>query len=122
VSEAFRQSPHNEYLRFSVDGGIFFAIALFLVVLSAFVVAARAQAGGVRILVVVLTLGTMALSFVDNTLSTVQFSVPIIILLGLLAAHPSRATDLHGKHRRDGSFLAMETAPAPSSGRDGQVS
>jgi teichuronic acid biosynthesis protein TuaE len=120
--ETFR-TPHNEYLRWLVDGGIFFALGLFLVILSAFVIAARAQRGAVRALVAVFALGTVAISYVDNTFSTVQFSVPVVILLGLLAAHPGSGTKLPGKHRAktrdrgDDSFLE-ETDPAPGSGAD----
>jgi hypothetical protein len=105
-----------------VDGGIFFALGLFLVIVSAFVIAARAQSGGIIALVVVFALGTMALSYVDNTFSTVQFSVPLVILLGLLAAHPSSGRKLGGKHRAnardrgDDSFLETKSDPAPGDG------
>jgi hypothetical protein len=107
VSESFRQTfraPHNEYLRFLVEGGIFFALGLLLVIISAFVIAARAQRGEIRTLVVVFALGTMALSFVDNTFATVQFSVLLVTLLGLLAAHPSTRRDSPGKHRANKRF------------------
>jgi hypothetical protein len=116
-------APHNEYLRFLVDGGVFFAFGLFLVILSAFAIAARAQSGAVKALVVVFALGTMALSFVDNTFSAMQFSVLLVILLCLLAAHPSSGMKLPGKHRAnardrrdDDSFLETETTLAPESG------
>jgi hypothetical protein len=125
VSESFAQTfraPHNEYLRFSVEGGIFFALAIVLVIVSAFVIAARAQSGAVRVLVAVFALGTMALSFVDNTFETVQFSVPVVVLLSLLAAHPSSRKDLLGKHHakardrgNNDSFLEPETDRAPGS-------
>jgi teichuronic acid biosynthesis protein TuaE len=123
VWEGFR-APHNEYLHFSVDGGIFFAIGLFLVILSAFVIAGRAHSGGMRALVAVFALGTMALSFVDNTFSTVQFSVPVVILLCLLAAHPTSRSSLPGRHRANtrhrgdnDSFLQTVAEGSPDSPR-----
>jgi hypothetical protein len=121
VQKVFR-APHNEYLHFAVDGGIFFAVGLFLVILSAFVMAAHAQSGGVRALVIVFAVGTMALSFFDNTFSTVQFSVLVVILLALLAAHPSSGINAAGKHRADARdrgdndwVLETETDPAAGS-------
>jgi O-antigen ligase len=96
--ETFR-TPHNEYLRWLVDGGVFFALGIFVVIVTAFVMAARAQHGAARALIVAFALGTVALSYVDNTFSTVQFSVPLVILLGLLAAHPGGATRSFGRHR-----------------------
>jgi hypothetical protein len=81
-------APHNEYIHLCVDGGIFFAVGLFLIVISAFIMAARAQTGAVRALVVVFAVGTMFLSYLDNTFSTPQFTVLLVIFLGLLAAHP----------------------------------
>jgi hypothetical protein len=108
------QSPHNEYLHFSVDGGIFFAVGLFLVILSAFVTTARAQRGAVRALVVVFALATMCLAFVENTFPTPQFSVVAVILLCLLAAHPSNPKNFPGKHSATacdrGGKLAAEQA------------
>jgi hypothetical protein len=118
--ETFR-TPHNEYLRWLVDGGAFFALGLFVVIVSAFGIAARAQHGAVRTLVVVFALGTVAVSYVDNTFSTVQFSVPLVILLGLLAAHPSREAHSPGKHRaktRDESHVdsLLDNEHDPASG------
>ena len=120
VSEAFQHAPHNEYLRFTIDGGIFFAIGLFLVIISVFILAACAQSGVVRIIVIALAVGTLALSFVDNTFSTVQFSVSVIIVLGLLASHPHSAGHLPGRHRatnrRSGSKQnVLESAHSQSS-------
>lgn len=120
VSERFAdtfRAPHNEYLRFMVDGGVFFALGLFLVILAAFVIAARAQTGAVKALVVMFALGTIALSYVDNTFSAMQFSVPLVMFLCLLAAHPTSGRNSPGRHRAnvrdhgDDSSLETETDP-----------
>ena len=103
------KAPHNEYIHLWVDGGVLFAIGLGIAVLAAFFVAARAHSGTVRYLVAVFALGMVGYSYVDNTFSTPQFTVLLLIFLGLLAAHPSNRTQLSGD---DDSALEMHSDSA----------
>lgn len=81
-------APHNEYIHLTLDGGIFLVIALFAAMAAAIYFAARAQRGTVRFVVIGLGAALIAWSAIDNTFSTPQFTVLILIALGLLAAHP----------------------------------
>lgn len=81
-------APHNEYIHLTLDGGLFFGIGLGLVMLAAFVLAARAQRGAIRWVIVAFAIGTVFYSYFDNTFSTPQFTLLLVILLSLLAAHP----------------------------------
>jgi teichuronic acid biosynthesis protein TuaE len=85
LNQAFHV-PHNEYLRFFVDGGVIGT----LVVLIAYVVVARSILRSVdpqsrkRLQALFLAFG--AYSFVDNTLATTQFIVPFFCYVGLIMA------------------------------------
>lgn len=88
-------APHNEYIHLVLDGGLFFLIALLAAMMTLFYVAARAQHGTARWVIGAFGAGTLIYSYIDNTFSTPQFTVLVIVLLGLLSSYPStsRAAD-----------------------------
>lgn len=81
-------APHNEYIHLVLDGGVFFLIALLIAMAAAFRVAARAQAGTTRWVIGAFGGAVLLYSAIDNTFSTPQFTVLLLIMLGILAAHP----------------------------------
>lgn len=83
-------APHNEYIHLVLDGGVFLLFALLAAMLAAFYVAARAQRGTVRWVIVALGAAVVFWSAIDNTFSTPQFTLLVLMTLGLLAAHPAR--------------------------------
>ncbi|MBJ7338661.1 O-antigen ligase family protein [Mycolicibacterium sp.] len=82
-------APHNEYIHLLLDGGVFFLVALMAAMLVLFTLAARAQRGTVRWVISLFGVGFMAYSFTDNTFSTPQFTVLLVMLLGILLANPA---------------------------------
>lgn len=84
-------APHNEYIHLVLDGGIFLLIGLLVAMLAAFYAAARAQRGTVRWVIAAFGAAFVFWSSIDNTFSTPQFTVLLVITLGLLAAHPAQA-------------------------------
>ena len=83
-------APHNEYIHLLLDGGVFLLIALMAAMLALFLLAARPHRGTVRWIMIMFAIGFMGYSFTDNTFSTPQFTVPVVMLLAILAANPSR--------------------------------
>ena len=82
-------APHNEYIHLVLDGGVFFALGLLAAMMALFYRAARAQRGTTRWTVAAFAVGVLFYSAIDNTFSTPQFTVLVVMLLGLLAAHPA---------------------------------
>jgi hypothetical protein len=85
-------APHNEYIHLVLDGGLFFCVALLAAMIVLFYLAARAHRGTVRWVITTFGVGALFYSYVDNTFSTPQFTVLVVILLGLLAANPALPT------------------------------
>lgn len=81
-------APHNEYIHLVLDGGVFFLIGLLASMVALFVVAARNLRGTAKWVIAAFGVAVLMYSYIDNTFSTPQFTVLIVVLLGLLAAHP----------------------------------
>src|SRR5690606_7745407 len=73
--------PHNEYIRFYYDGGLFGACLLFMALILVFIRYGRKLAPQVRPYYLTFLLGLAIYTFTDNTLSTVQFIVPFCVYL-----------------------------------------
>ena len=82
-------APHNEYIHLLLDGGVLFLVAMMATMLTLFFLAARAHRGTVRWVIATFALGFLGYSFTDNTFSTPQFTVLVVMLLGILAANPA---------------------------------
>jgi teichuronic acid biosynthesis protein TuaE len=82
-------APHNEYIHLLLDGGILLLVALMATMLVLFFLAARAQRGTVSWVIATFGVGFMGYSFTDNTFSTPQFTVLVVMLLGILVANPA---------------------------------
>ncbi|WP_263995988.1 O-antigen ligase family protein [Mycobacterium yunnanensis] len=82
-------APHNEYIHLWLDGGLLFLVAMMATMLTLFFLAARAHRGTVRWVIATFGLGFLGYSFTDNTFSTPQFTVLVVMLLGILAANPA---------------------------------
>ena len=82
-------APHNEYIHLTLDGGLPFLLALLATLIAAFYLAARAHRGTTRFVIAAFCVAVVLWSYIDNTLSTPQFTLLLMMLLGLLAAHPT---------------------------------
>ncbi|MDT5079146.1 MAG: hypothetical protein QOJ80_3783 [Mycobacterium sp.] len=82
-------APHNEYIHLLLDGGIFLLVGLMAIMLVLFYLAARAHRGTVRWVIATFAVGFMGYSFTDNAFSTPQFTVLVVMILGILAANPA---------------------------------
>jgi hypothetical protein len=59
------------------------------IMLVLFCLAARAHRGTVRWVIATFAVGFMGYSFTDNAFSTPQFTVLVVMILGILAANPA---------------------------------
>ncbi|GGF83524.1 hypothetical protein GCM10010912_30850 [Paenibacillus albidus] len=84
--------PHNEYIRFYFDGGLFGSILLMLSLLAVFLLVYRALAPPVKAYYLLFIAAFLIYSFSDNTLSTVQFIIPFCWYLNCLY-RSSQSTD-----------------------------
>jgi len=84
-------APHNEYIHLVLDGGVFFLVALLVAMMTLFYLAAHAQRGTTKWVVGTFAVGVLAYAAIDNVFSTPQFTVLIMMLLGLLVANPAAA-------------------------------
>jgi hypothetical protein len=108
-------APHNEYIHLLLDGGVFFAVGLILMMMAAFAAAARAQTGPVRYLIGAFGVGTLFYSYVDNTFSTPQFTVVLVIFLGALASHPRSGGTSTNRSDTDVEMAAADAVtPVPA--------
>lgn len=82
-------APHNEYIHLVLDGGVFFLAALLAAMVALFYTAARAQRGITKWVIGTFAVGTLLYAAIDNVFSTPQFTVLMVVMLGLLAAHPA---------------------------------
>ena len=78
--------PHNEYIRFYYDGGIIGAVLLFASILYVFRNVIRENVKELRRYMTVLMLGFLIYSISDNTLSSLQFTLPLCIYLNASSA------------------------------------
>jgi teichuronic acid biosynthesis protein TuaE len=76
--------PHNEYIRFYYDGGIVGAVLFFGSLLIVFIMVLRRMTKGLRPYVAALIIGFLIYSFSDNTLSTIQLTLPFFWFLNVL--------------------------------------
>ncbi|MFD2672710.1 O-antigen ligase family protein [Marinicrinis sediminis] len=77
--------PHNEYIRFYYDTGLFGAGLLFVSILVMLGWSLRHAPPVVRPYLVAFFLGFLIYSFSDNTMSTLQFTLPFCWYLNALA-------------------------------------
>jgi O-antigen ligase len=82
-------APHNEYIHLLLDGGVFLLVAMMATMATLFILAARSQRGTVRWVILTFGVGFMGYSYTDNTFSTPQFTLLVVMLLGILLAHPA---------------------------------
>ena len=82
-------APHNEYIHLMLDGGVCFLIAMLAVMMALFFVAARAHRGTARWVIGTFAVAVLFYAAIDNVFSTPQFTVLVVVMLGLLAAHPA---------------------------------
>jgi O-antigen ligase len=80
--------PHNEYIRFFYDAGITGAALLFAALLAVLLAASRSAPSGGRAHWFALVAGFLLYSASDNTLSTLQFTVPFCALAGAYSIRP----------------------------------
>lgn len=73
--------PHNEYLRFFYDSGLIGVLVLLAALVWVHAIIARKLSGGERWAFLAIALGVCVYSFVDNTMSTVQFTAPLCCFL-----------------------------------------
>lgn len=83
--------PHNEYIRFYYDAGIVGAVLLFAALLAVLLGAAGGLPAGGKAYWFALTAGFLLYSASDNTLSTLQFTVPFCTLAGAYSIRPGPA-------------------------------
>ncbi|MDQ0873210.1 teichuronic acid biosynthesis protein TuaE [Paenibacillus sp. V4I3] len=76
--------PHNEYIRFYFDTGIIGAVILFLSLFMIFYRVYRVLDVGIKPYYIGFIIGFLVYSFSDNTLSTLQFTLPFCWYLGAL--------------------------------------
>ncbi|MGX1191845.1 O-antigen ligase family protein [Metabacillus sp. SLBN-84] len=76
--------PHNEYIRFYFDSGFIGAILIFISLGIILVNIVLCLPNNIRILFLSLTIGFFVFTFVDNTLSTIQFVVPFCFYLSAI--------------------------------------
>jgi nicotinamide riboside transporter PnuC len=82
-------APHNEYIHLMLDGGVLFLAAMLAAMMALCYTAARAQRGTTRWVIGALAVAVLFYAAIDNVFSTPQFTVLAVVMLGLLAAHPS---------------------------------
>lgn len=82
-------APHNEYIHLVLDGGILLLFGLLAAMVAAFYFAARAQRGTTTWVIAAFGAGTLLYAYIDNAFSTPQFTLLLLIMLGLLTAHPA---------------------------------
>ncbi len=88
------QAPHNEYLHFFVDGGVFLLVGVLTFVGVGLALAIRAAPKGSRIVVAAIVPVLAIYAAVDNPFSTPQFSVPFALVLSAIMT-------IGGKRRAD---------------------
>ena len=90
--------PHNEYIRFYFDNGFVGLILLFGSLLFVLINISNGLSKKVRIYYFSFILGFILYSFVDNTLSTIQFIVPFCFYLSALSSLHMKNQTSKGKN------------------------
>lgn len=92
--------PHNEYIRFYYDAGLLGASLLFVALLAVLLLGARRLVSGGQMYWFAFALGFLFYSFTDNTLSTLQFTVPFCLILSAYeSVGPGRKEAIHDASR-----------------------
>lgn len=100
--------PHNEYIRFYYDTGLIGVTLLFVALLTVLLFWARRLAGSGQLYGLAFAFGFLLYSFTDNTLSTLQFTVPFCLIISALGAVDSADAPVGGVRRRTSGFGRKE--------------